>query len=79
MIWALPWALVALRAVLGPLLLLAVWAGRSGPLVIAGLTAGFLSDVFDGVIARLLGSATERLRVADSWTDAFYYLCLGVS
>jgi hypothetical protein len=36
-----------------------------------------LSDIFDGVVARRLGIATERLRVADSWTDAWFFIWIG--
>ena len=36
----------------------------------------FLSDVFDGMIARRLNVVTARLRVADSWADTSVYLCV---
>jgi phosphatidylglycerophosphate synthase len=38
------------------------------------LTVGFLSDVYDGVIARKLGVATPNLRRLDSFADTFFYL-----
>jgi len=44
-----------------------VWYG-----VILG--AGFFSDVFDGILARKLGIATERLRALDSMADTIFYL-----
>jgi CDP-diacylglycerol--glycerol-3-phosphate 3-phosphatidyltransferase len=70
----LPAALIVLRFTLGPAVMAMVAAGVAGPWLIAAATAGFLSDIFDGVVARRLGVATERLRVADSWVDTWYYV-----
>jgi hypothetical protein len=42
------------------------------------LAVAFVSDVLDGVIARRLGVATARLRLADSLTDTFFYLCVAI-
>ncbi len=41
---------------------------------LAILVFGFLSDVFDGIIARRLGVATDDLRSLDSCADTVYYL-----
>ena len=41
--------------------------------------AAFLSDIFDGVIARRLGVSIASLRKADSWADVCLYLCVGIS
>jgi CDP-diacylglycerol--glycerol-3-phosphate 3-phosphatidyltransferase len=60
-------------------LFVAAGRGRTGGWFLAGIVAAFLSDVFDGIIARRLGIATERLRVADSWTDALFYICIAAS
>jgi CDP-diacylglycerol--glycerol-3-phosphate 3-phosphatidyltransferase len=38
------------------------------------LVAAFLSDVFDGILARRLGVATPGLRRLDSVTDTLFYL-----
>jgi CDP-diacylglycerol--glycerol-3-phosphate 3-phosphatidyltransferase len=35
--------------------------------------SAFLSDVFDGIIARRLGVATPNLRRLDSFADSFFY------
>jgi CDP-diacylglycerol--glycerol-3-phosphate 3-phosphatidyltransferase len=48
--------------------------GASGALLLVVLVSALLSDVFDGILARRLGVATERLRVADSWADGWFYL-----
>ncbi len=40
--------------------------------------AAVLSDIYDGVIARRLGVATLRLRLADGCADVWLFVCLGV-
>jgi CDP-diacylglycerol--glycerol-3-phosphate 3-phosphatidyltransferase len=50
-----------------------------GPWLAAILIVAFLSDVFDGILARRLGVATERLRLADSVVDVGFYLCVAGS
>ena len=71
----LPLALTALRALLGPVLLLQAWAGPAPRLFAACLVAAFLSDVFDGIVARRLGIATAGLRRLDSLADTVFYVC----
>ncbi len=71
---AVPLLLARLRLALGPVVLVLALMRASG-VVIAGLMVmATLSDVFDGVLARRLGIATEGLRVADSRADAVYNL-----
>jgi len=72
----IPSALVALRFLLGPLLLLDALDGRTSGWFVVGLVAAFLSDVLDGVIARRLGLVTARLRKADSLADYCLYGCI---
>jgi CDP-diacylglycerol--glycerol-3-phosphate 3-phosphatidyltransferase len=70
-----PIALVAMRLALAGIVLL---AGLRFPLpsVFAGCLAGALvSDILDGVIARRLGVATQRLRRLDSLVDTLFYAC----
>lgn len=76
----LPIGLVTLRFFLGPVLAISCLLGFDSTVYIIILTAGFLSDVFDGIIARKLGVSTERLRSLDSWADTSFYICVfGVS
>lgn len=72
----LPALLVTLRAVLGPVILFAGLRHSPWGWPVAILVVAFLSDVFDGIIARRLGVATERLRLADSCVDIGFYLCV---
>ena len=69
----LPLALTLLRAALAPVMaLLAMFRPEPTAFVLC-LVAAFLSDVFDGVIARRLGIATPGLRRLDSLADSLFY------
>ena len=70
---ALPWAMVWVRAALGPVMLLGArrWPGPW----LAGLVVfALLDDIFDGILARRWRCDTPRLRLADSWADTVFYL-----
>ncbi len=70
----LPIALTATRALLAPVVvLLAVVWPRPGAFALC-LVIAFLSDVFDGIVARRLGIATPSLRRLDSVADSLFYL-----
>jgi len=71
----IPIALTALRFALGPVV---VWLALFWPNATAFavcLTLAFVSDYFDGVIARRLGVATPSLRLLDSIVDTAFYVC----
>lgn len=70
----LPLALTLLRASLAPVVVLLALAWPSRPAFGACLVVAFLSDVFDGVIARRLGIATPNLRRLDSVADSVFYV-----
>lgn len=44
----------------------------------AMLSAAFLSDVFEGVIARRLGIATPGLRRLDSAADTLFFVAVAI-
>jgi CDP-diacylglycerol--glycerol-3-phosphate 3-phosphatidyltransferase len=69
----IPLLLTALRALLAPVVVcLALY--RPLPAAFgACLVAAFVSDIFDGVIARRLGVATPNLRRLDSVADSIFY------
>ena len=73
--WMIPWSLVVFRFLLGPAL---VFAARQSTIagfwLSAMVVAGFLSDVYDGVLARRWNTASSALRIADSSTDIVFYL-----
>jgi phosphatidylglycerophosphate synthase len=70
----LPLALTGLRALLAPVMVGLALAFPSRPAFGACLVAAFLSDVFDGIIARRLGIATPGLRRLDSIADSLFYV-----
>ena len=44
-----------------------------------GYVIAFLSDIFDGIVARKLEVSTAKLCQADSWADISLYVCVAVS
>lgn len=70
----IPWTMVVFRAALGPALLLAARLADPELWLGAMIAAGFLSDVYDGILARRWGTASPALRVADSAADTVFYL-----
>ena len=71
---AVPLALTALRALLAPVVAALALLAPSPPAFGAALVAAFLSDVFDGIVARRLGVATPGLRRLDSLADTLFYV-----
>jgi phosphatidylglycerophosphate synthase len=70
----IPLALTLLRASLAPVMVLLAFAWPV-PAAFGGcLAAAFLSDLFDGIIARRLGVATPGLRRLDSLADSIFYV-----
>jgi CDP-diacylglycerol--glycerol-3-phosphate 3-phosphatidyltransferase len=70
----IPLLLTALRALLAPVMVVLALV-HPDPLAFGTcLSLGFLSDVFDGIIARRLGVATPCLRRLDSGADTFFYI-----
>jgi phosphatidylglycerophosphate synthase len=72
----LPSALVVVRIVCAPVLLTLAYWNAPGTNLFVVLVIAFLSDVFDGIIARRLGVATEALRRADSAVDTVFYIAV---
>ncbi|MDW5264865.1 MULTISPECIES: CDP-alcohol phosphatidyltransferase family protein [Acidobacteriaceae] len=65
-----PWVMVGMRALFGPLILIGTEHGWLGGIVIVAL----LSDIYDGILARRWGVETASLRVSDSIADTIFYL-----
>ena len=67
--------MVVSRALLGVAIPLAAMRLRAPEAWLgAMIAAGFLSDIYDGVLARRWGTATAALRVADSAADTVFYV-----
>jgi CDP-diacylglycerol--glycerol-3-phosphate 3-phosphatidyltransferase len=74
---AWPLSLTFARLALGPAMLAFAWlAPDPGPWLAVGVVVGFLTDLFDGILARYIGVATPRLRRLDSQTDLVFWLCV---
>jgi len=69
----LPAFLVGARFLLGPLIYWSVYSKASPWWFFCGFIFAFLSDIFDGIIARRLQVSTAALRSADSWVDTWFY------
>jgi len=73
----IPWSMVAFRTVLEPVVVLAAWQmARPEVWLGAMIGAAFVSDVFDGILARRWGTASAHLRVADTTADTIFYLSI---
>lgn len=74
----IPLALIVVRALTAPLMVALALIGGSWAAwpIVAAMTVGLLSDIFDGIIARRLGVATPALRRLDSQTDAVFWLAV---
>ena len=70
----IPVLLTALRALLAPVLVILAFSHPSRTAFGACLVIAFLSDVFDGIIARHLEAATSTLRRLDSVADTIFYV-----
>jgi phosphatidylglycerophosphate synthase len=70
----IPWWLVGCRAALAPALMITARLAHPEAWLGAMVVAGFLSDVYDGILARRWGIASPALRLADSAVDTFFYL-----
>ncbi|TFI51098.1 CDP-alcohol phosphatidyltransferase family protein [Mastigocladus laminosus UU774] len=75
----IPKGLILLRFLISPFLLWDAWDGKTSIWFIIAFVVAFLSDIFDGVIARRVGVSTAELRQADSWADVSVYVCIAAS
>lgn len=73
-----PNLLTSFRFVCAPVLLLLAWQGRSAAFLLL-LAAAFLSDVLDGMIARLTNQVSRFGAVLDSWADMITYVTVTIS
>ena len=69
----IPYALTLLRLFLAPVLVWLVYAEAPGIAFAGVILTAFISDVYDGVVARKLGVATAELRHLDSRVDLVFY------
>jgi len=70
--------MVSFRAALGPVVILTSLSKNphAGAFLAALIVLALLSDVYDGLLARLWEVDTESLRRWDTRADTFFYLCV---
>jgi phosphatidylglycerophosphate synthase len=73
MLRSVPMGLTVLRLLLAPVLVWLVYASAPGVIFASVVLVAFVSDYFDGVIARRLGVASAELRHFDSRADLVFY------
>lgn len=69
----IPLALTVLRLLLAPVLVWMVYVGAPGISFAGVILLAFVSDIFDGVVARSLDVASSELRHFDSRADLVFY------
>jgi CDP-diacylglycerol--glycerol-3-phosphate 3-phosphatidyltransferase len=74
-----PQILIAFRAACAPALFVLACFDFPGPVLATVLVAAFVSDVFDGVVARRQGTATPELRLADTIVDTIFYVAAAIA
>ena len=71
----IPWMMTGMRAVLGPVLMIAELSGFGGATLAWMVLTALLSDIFDGVLARRWNCDTAAVRLFDSMADILFYIC----
>lgn len=75
----IPITLLFTRFLLGLVLFADALDGNTNIWFAVGLTIGLFSDIIDGMIARRVGAASQRLRELDSRVDVFFIACIAIS
>lgn len=73
----LPNLLTGFRFVAAPFLLWQAWQGYSLAFMVL-LAVCFLTDILDGLVARLTGQVSEFGAILDSWADVIIYLTISI-
>lgn len=79
MLNSISYILIGIRFLLGPLLFWDASDGETGLWFLLGLAFGFLSDIFDGVIARRTHTVTSHLREMDGRVDVWFFFWIALS
>lgn len=77
-LFTIPNLLTSFRILCVPVLLFLAWQGYDTAFM-GVLAAAFLSDVFDGLAARLSGQVSQFGARLDSWADASLFLTITIS
>jgi phosphatidylglycerophosphate synthase len=75
----IPWAMGAVRAALGPILIAGAACSWNGVTLAGIVIAALVSDIYDGLLARRWACDTAGVRLFDSMADTVFYLCTAVA
>lgn len=77
----IPKLLIFARLIIGLTLIVlsSLNIGHYKMIAIALLTIGLLTDIFDGIIARLLSISTQKLRRLDSTIDQIFFVSVAIA
>jgi phosphatidylglycerophosphate synthase len=75
----IPWAMAAVRAALGPVLIAGQECLGNGMTLAGIVIVALVSDIFDGVLARRWGCDTAAVRLVDSMADTVFYVCVAAA
>jgi phosphatidylglycerophosphate synthase len=70
----IPWAMVLLRVVLCPVIVVGAKRGWDGKWLGLIVLVALVDDIYDGILARRWGCDTAALRRSDSWADTVFYI-----
>jgi phosphatidylglycerophosphate synthase len=73
--WA-PVTLTTLRILLGPVVVVLAWHRAPGFWIGGCTVVALVSDIYDGIIARILAIDTASLRRYDTFADTVFYLAI---
>ena len=70
----IPYALIFFRLLCAPTIILLAYFGGSSysNLIVVLMYLGLISDILDGIIARNIGIADDKMRRMDSQTDMLF-------
>jgi phosphatidylglycerophosphate synthase len=71
----IPWLMAAVRALLGPVVIVGQTCQWSGITLAALIVTALLSDICDGILARHWHCDTAAVRLFDSMADTVFYIC----
>ena len=75
----IPWAMAAIRALLGPIMVLGARSGWNAFAMAGGVVVALLFDIFDGVLARRWHCDTAAVRLFDTLADTIFYLGVAIA
>lgn len=69
-------SLIIFRGLLGPFIIFCSYLTpiHAGSIIVAACAMAIISDIYDGILARTLNVATERIRLFDCYADLVFWI-----